>query len=160
MHQHQTLSASKRTGYLFHNVCGGDTGTAPNLDNNGHIPSLLYWMQSWETQAKRFIPTIHAVEGLDCIASCTFHQVIQCRHHYDSLLVGVKLKTHIAVVAASENLWFGIAVRATALLDNAYEWLVLVAVAIKPPQCSLVQRLFDKDMGRDQYAAHQFNGCC
>lgn len=95
-------------------------------------------MQSWKTQAKRFVPTIHAVEGLYCIASRTFHQVIQRGHHDDSLLVDVKLKTHITVVAASENLRLRIAVRATAFLDNAYERLILVAVAIKPPQRSIV----------------------
>ena len=111
-------------------------------------------MQAGKGQTQRFIPAIHAIERLHRISSRAFHEIVQGGDHHHALLIAIKLKADIAVVAPRQNLWFGLAVDAVTLFDQANKRLTLIRLAIKPPQGTLIHALAHKDMGGDQYPAH------
>src|SRR5258707_4129372 len=94
----------------------------------------LYWMQAGEAQPQRFIPTVHTVHGLNSVAGRAFDQVVQRRHDHHAALFSVQLKADIAVIAARQDLGFGITVNPLALLDQPHKGLCLVSLAIDTPE--------------------------
>ena len=75
---------------------------------------------------------------LYCIAGSAFHQVIQGGNHHYALLVRIEFKADITIVAPRQDLRFRIAVDTVTLFDQSNERLMLVSLAIKPPQGTLV----------------------
>src|SRR5258708_1303197 len=135
-----------------------DSSAAANLDNEQHSKApfflALYGVQAWKGQSQRFVPPVHAVERLHCIAGSAFHQVIQGSDDHYALLVRIEFKTNIAIVAPYQNLRFGIAVDAVSFFDQANERFILVDLAKEPPQSALVYILVQEDMGRNKHPAH------
>src|ERR1700694_4425048 len=96
-------------------------------------PLFLNRRQAGKSQTQRFIPAIHAIERLHRISSRAFHQIVQGGDDHHALLIAIKLKADIAVVTPRQNLWFGIAIDAVTLFDQANERFTLIHLAIKPP---------------------------
>src|SRR2546421_1330059 len=161
MQHDELLSLGDTAGYLAQNVLRGNACTATNLYHKCHtdppINFLLHGMETWKSQSQGFIPAIHTIECLHCIACRAFHQIVQRSDNHNPLLLRIKLKTNITEVAPGKNLGFRIAVDTAALFHNADKWLVLVSFSIESPQGTLVHCLLHKDMCRDEDSAYQLN---
>ncbi len=107
---------------------------------------ILNRMQAGETQPRRFVPAEHEVHTLDGGAGGAFHEVVDGADGDDAAGRFVEFKTHIGVVAAGEDLGFGVAVDAGLLFDEADKGFVAIALAIGAPELFFGGARFDEEM--------------
>ena len=111
-------------------------------------------MQAWKTQPRRLVPAEHEVHTLDGGAGGPFHEVVDGADGDDAAGAFVQFKADIGVVTAAEDLWFGVAIDAGLLFDEADERLVAIALAIGAPEIFFGHAGFGEKMGRGEDAAH------
>src|SRR2546426_4783137 len=130
------------------------TPAPPPIFTTSIMIVLLHRVQTRKAQARRLIPTIHTVERLHRVPRGPLHQIIQGCDDHHSLLIDVQLKADVTIVASRQNLWFGVAVHTVTLLDQADKRLMLIGLAVEPPQGPLIKRLIHKNMRRYQYPTY------